>query len=524
MAKKLCSGRDVGADQPTDGQPVTGERDRAMMATDKPQMPVAAVDQFFIGGAWVEPSSSSCIDVVDPASEETYYQVAEAQAADIDRAVSAARQAFDHGPWPRMTPVERAGFLRQFAAGVVDRSADLAGIWSREMGIIHSVAQPLVLGIGAMFEFYADLADEFAFVERHPPASGGAGYIVREPVGVVGAIIPWNASMAMITYKAAPALLAGCTMVIKCSPESPGAGYVFAEIAAAIDLPPGVINVVTADRDVSELLVRDQRVDKIAFTGSTASGRRIASLCGERIARTTLELGGKSAAVVLDDFDIAVAAETLSTSARFMTGQVCSSLTRIIVSRHRHDDLLEALSNSFAAVRVGDPFDPQTEMGPLAMARQRDKVEKLISQARSEGATLATGGERPRDLDRGYYIEPTVFGHVDNSSTIAREEVFGPVLSVIPADDEAHAIALANDSIYGLNASVFTNDDDRAFAVAQQLRCGTVGHNAFRTDFGMGFGGYKQSGIGREGGRVGLHAYLELKSVILQRPLSDLKI
>jgi aldehyde dehydrogenase (NAD+) len=304
--------------------------------------------------------------------------------------------------------------------------------------------------------------------------------------------------------------------VLKCSPEAPGESYVLAEIAQTIGLPPGVLNVVTADREVSELLVRDPRVDKITFTGSTAAGRRIASICGERIARCTLELGGKSAAVILDDFDIATAASNLAASECFVSGQVCSSLTRIVISRNRHDEFVDALSNSFAQVQVGNPFDPQTEMGPLSSRRQRDRVEGYIAKGIDEGATLATGGGRPKHLDRGWYIEPTVFGNVDNSSTIAQEEIFGPVLSVIPAEDEHDAVAVANDTIYGLNASVFTNDVDRARDVARQLRSGTVGHNAFRTDFTMAFGGFKQSGIGREGGTEGLLPFLETKTVILE--------
>jgi aldehyde dehydrogenase (NAD+) len=324
--------------------------------------------------------------------------------------------------------------------------------------------------------------------------------------------------MGLISNKIGPALLAGCTVILKSSPEAPGEGYLVAEIAEEVGLPPGVLNVVTADREVSELLVRDPRVDKITFTGSIAAGRRIASLCGERIASCTLELGGKSAAVILDDMDIAATARTLSQAECFLSGQVCSSLTRIVVTRRRHDELVEALAGTFSQVRVGDPFDAQTQMGPLAASRQRDRVEGYIARGVADGATLATGGGRPKDLDRGWYVEPTVFGNVDNSSAIAQEEIFGPVLSVIPADDEQHAIAVANDTIYGLNASVFTNDVDRAREVAGQLRSGTVGHNAFRTDFGIAFGGFKQSGIGREGGREGLLPFLETKTVILEGP------
>jgi acyl-CoA reductase-like NAD-dependent aldehyde dehydrogenase len=367
-----------------------------------------------------------------------------------------------------------------------------------------------------VYNFYAGLANDYPFEERAQPTGGGEfGLLVREPVGVVGAIIPWNAPMSLIAYKIAPALLAGCTVILKASPEAPGAAYLMAEVAESIGLPAGVLNVLTADREVSELLVRDPRVDKIAFTGSTAAGRRIASLCGERIARFTLELGGKSAAVILDDMDVAQAAATLSGAECFLSGQVCSSLTRIVVSQRRHDEFVDALADVFSQVRVGDPFDAQTQMGPLAMRRQRDRVEGYVAKGVAEGAKLVTGGGRPKHLDRGFFIEPTVFSNVDNSSTIAREEIFGPVLSVIAAADEADVVNIANDTIYGLNASVFTNDLDRARQIAGQLRSGTVGHNAFRTDFGIAFGGFKQSGIGREGGREGLQHYLETKTVIL---------
>jgi acyl-CoA reductase-like NAD-dependent aldehyde dehydrogenase len=489
-----------------------------MSLADDIRAPLRNADRFFIGGEWVKPSSGAMIDVIDSATEELFFRVAEAEEADMSRAVAAARQAFDEGPWPRMSHAQRAEYLRAIAAGLRDRAEDLGQIWPRESGVLHAVARRTGAGAAGTFEFYAGLASTFPFEEPATPTVGEFGLIVREPVGVVGAIIPWNAPMGLISNKIAPALLAGCAVVLKSSPEAPGEGYVVAEVAEAAGLPAGVLNVVTADRGVSELLVRDPRVDKITFTGSTAAGRRIAALCGERIARCTLELGGKSAAVILDDMDIETAARTLSQAECFLSGQVCSSLTRIVVTRRRHDELVEALAGTFSQVRVGDPFDGQTQMGPLAASRQRDRVEGYIARGIADGATLATGGGRPKDLDRGWFVQPTVFGNVDNSSAIAQEEIFGPVLSVIPAEDEQHAITVANDTIYGLNASVFTNDVDRAREVARQLRSGTVGHNAFRTDFGIAFGGFKQSGIGREGGREGLLPFLETKTVILEGP------
>ena len=417
-----------------------------------------------------------------------------------------------------MTHAERAVWLNRIADAWTSKADALADTWTRESGVLHGVAKRAVLGPMQTFRFNAGLAGTFEWEEPYVSLDGKRSLLVREPVGVVGAIIPWNAPSALVAHKTAPALIAGCTVVLKASPEAPSAPYLLAEICEEIGLPPGVFNVVTADREVSERVVRHPGVDKITFTGSTAAGRRIASICGERIARCTLELGGKSPAVILDDYDLDKAAESIAQTARFLTGQVCSSLTRLIVGRKRHDAFVDALASRFAKVRVGDPFAATSDMGPLAMERQRDRVESFIAKGKAEGARLATGGGRPKHLERGYFVEPTVFANVDNASTIAREEIFGPVLSVIPADSEEQAIEIANDTIYGLNASVFTNDTDRAYAVSRRLRAGTVGHNSFKTDFSIAFGGFKQSGIGREGGTEGLYPFLEAKTVILDEP------
>src|SRR5277367_326912 len=478
--------------------------------------PIRNADRFYIGGQWVAPSSDSTISVIDSDTEQLYFTVAEAQAADISHAVEAARNAFDNGPWPRLTHEQRAEYLRAIGSELSKRSEDLGQIWPRESGVLHAVAQYGGRGAQATFDAFAALAATYPFEEPVKPSAGQFGLLVREPVGVVGAIIPWNAPMGLISNKVAPALLAGCTVILKSSPEAPGEGYLIAEAAEAVGLPAGVLNVVTADREVSELLVRDPRVDKITFTGSTAAGRRIASICGERIARCTLELGGKSAAVILDDADIETTARTLSAAECFLSGQVCSSLTRIVVPRSRHDALLEALAGTFSQVRVGDPFAAGSQMGPLAAERQRDRVEGYIAKGIADGATLATGGGRPKDLERGWYIEPTVFGNVDNSSVIAQEEIFGPVLSVIPAEDEADAVRIANDTIFGLHGAVFTADVERAREVAGQMRTGAIGHNGFKSDFDMGHGGFKQSGIGREGVHEGLPHFLETKFMVLE--------
>lgn len=490
------------------------------MPLTMPAVPLHKHDRFFIGGDWVKPSSGSTIAVYDSITEQRYFSVPEAQAADMELAIHAARTALDRGPWQRMTHRERAAYLYAIADALEARAADYAQIWPRESGVVHGVAQARIPTNAMLYRFYADLAETFPFEQVIPPQpsptpGGRFGLLVHEPVGVVGAIIPWNAPLDLISLKVVPALLAGCTMVIKVSPEAPGAGYLMAEIAEQVGLPAGVINVVTADREVSERLVRDPRIDKIAFTGSTAAGRKIGAICGERIARLTLELGGKSAAIILDDADFDQAASTLANAECLLTGQVCASLTRIVVPRGRHDEFADALAAAFSAVRVGDPFDPATQMGPLAMERQRDQVERYIAKGKEEGATLVTGGGRPAHLDRGYFIEPTVFSNVDNRQTIAQEEIFGPVLSVIPADSEEQAIDIANDSMYGLNASIFTADANRARDMGGRLRAGNVGHNNLRMDLSIGFGGYKQSGLGREGGVQGLHPYLETKTLLL---------
>jgi len=318
----------------------------------------------------------------------------------------------------------------------------------------------------------------------------------------------------------APALLAGCTYVLKVAPQGPGEALLVAEVAEEIGLPAGVVNVLVAGRDATKALVGDSRIDKIFYTGSTSVGRQIAAQLSDRIGRAGYELGGKSAAIILDDYDLETAAATLAEGGAWMAGQSCSALTRIVVSRARHDDFVEALSAAYSAIKVGDPFDPDTQMGPLASRQQRETVERFIAIGSQEGARLVAGGGRPKHLERGFFLEPTVFANVDNASSIAQEEIFGPVLSVIPADNEGHAVDIANDSIYGIAASVFSNDIGRVYDIARRLRSATVAHNGPNADFGIGFGGVKQSGIGRDGGHDGLLEFLEPKTVLINGTLS----
>ncbi|CAG2153759.1 aldehyde dehydrogenase [Cupriavidus numazuensis] len=483
-------------------------------------IPLKHPDCFYIDGQWVRSTTGDRFAVLDCSTEAVAAHVAKANAADAERAIAAARRAFDSGPWPQMQPHERAVYLKDIAQRLEALNDDFAHGWTIESGILNKLARPRIgQFLGGAFRQYADMAQTYAFVQPQRSASGHEAFSVKEPVGVVLAIVPWNGPAALTAYKVAPALLAGCTVVIKPSPEAPTSAYLFAQICEEVGLPPGVVNVVTADRDVSEAMVRHPGVDKITFTGSTVAGRNIGAAAAERVARVTLELGGKSPALVLDDYDIDTAARTIGASYfGYLTGQVCHSLTRIIVPRARHDAMVEALSETARSMVIGDPFDDGTTMGPLATARQRETVERYVARGVEDGATLAAGGQRPQHLKRGFFFEPTVFGNVDNRSTIAREEIFGPVLSVIAADNDDHAIALANDSIFGLNAVVFTGDTQRALAVARRLRAGSVGHNASRTDFSIGFGGFGQSGIGREGGVEGLEAFLESKTVVLDTP------
>ena len=477
---------------------------------------LAHPDKLFIDGQWVDPLRGGRIEVVSAHSEQVIATVAEATEDDVDRAVLAARRAFDSGPWPRLSPAERAEYLRKLSAALAPRLPELAQAWTDQIGALASVS-PFVIGAGhSWFDYYAELAERFPFEELRTPADGqGRALVVREAVGVVAAIAPWNNPFGIMTGKLAPALLAGCTVIMKPAPETPIEAYIIAEAAEQIGLPAGVLNLLTTHREAADHLVCNPGVDKVSFTGSVAAGQRIGLVCGSRIARYTLELGGKSAAIVLDDYDIGQAAKVLASTISMSCGQVCASLSRVIVSRHRHGELVEALQAEMQAIRVGDPYDVRAQMGPLAMGRQRSRVEEYIAIGKAEGAQLVSGGGRPADLPRGYYIEPTLFAGVERTMRIAQEEIFGPVLSVLPSDGEDDAIQMANDSPFGLYGAVFTDEPDRAYRVARGVRTGTFSQNAFRFDPSLPFGGFKLSGVGREGGAEGLAGYTELKSILL---------
>jgi aldehyde dehydrogenase (NAD+) len=472
-------------------------------------------DKLYIGGVWVPPQDGGRLDLVAPHLEQVVAHTACAGRLDMEDAVAAAREAFDKGPWPQLTPEERMQYLRRLHTELGKRADDLTAALTLQTGTLHFGAQ-MMTGLGSMLlDFYAKGADGFRFVEAAKAADGGAAVVTHDPVGVVVAIAPWNAPYTIMMNKVAPALLAGCCVIMKPAPETPLEACILMECADAAGFPPGVLNLVPAQREASDHLVSQPGVDKVGFTGSTAAGKRIASVCGERLARFSLELGGKSAAIVCDDYDIDAAAAMLAQVITLATGQVCVTLSRVLVSQARHDALVAALQRELQAVSIGDPMDPASRMGPLAMARQRQRVEDYIAKGQAEGATLVCGGKRPAGLTQGYYIEPTLFANVDNAMTIAQEEIFGPVLCVIPYADEEEAIRIANDSAYGLFGAVLTQDNAKAWRIARRIRSGAYAQNAFRLDYFLPFGGFKQSGIGREGGVAGLKAYTETRTLLL---------
>ncbi|MGC9538904.1 aldehyde dehydrogenase [Streptomyces sp. UG1] len=474
----------------------------------------------FIDGDWQSTLSEETYTVVSPATEEPMGRVPVAGAKDVDRAVAAARRAFEGpgSPWAAATPVERAHTMERFAAAIQARAEELARLVTRQNGMpiamspIFNAHSP-----AAILRYYAGLARTLEWEERRPAFTGGTTLVRREPVGVVGAIVPWNYPQALAMMKIAPALAAGCTVVLKPALETSLDAYVLAEAATEAGLPPGVLNILPGGLEAGEALVAHPGIDKIAFTGSTPAGRRIAEVCGRLLRPVTLELGGKSAAIVLDDADLDATLSGLAGASFANNGQTCYLSTRILAPATRYEEVLEAVSALADGFTVGDPLDPHTAVGPMVSQRQRERVEAYIASADAEGARRATGpGRTGRRPERGWYVEPTVFGDVTPDMTIAREEIFGPVLAVTAYGSDEEAIALANDTEFGLGGTVWTTDEERGLAVARQARTGTIGVNAYGLDFHSPFGGRGASGLGRELGPEGLSAYLEWKSVYLR--------
>jgi acyl-CoA reductase-like NAD-dependent aldehyde dehydrogenase len=474
---------------------------------------VKTPDAFFIGGKWEKPSSKNKLDVISPVTEQIVMKFPEAAPVDVDRAVAAARKAFDSGPWPRMSAQERGKALLKVAELLKARLPELATTWTTQMGAPISLTRYLSAQPSQLFEYYGNLIQSYPLVDERTGGHGERVRVVKEPVGVVAAITPWNAPLVLLCYKVAAGLAAGCTIVAKPAPETPADAYILAECIEAAGLPAGVFNLVPAGRETGDYLIRHPGIDKISFTGSSAAGRHIAAVAAERLARTSFELGGKSAAIILDDADVAKVLPSLVPFSMPITGQVCFSLTRVLVPESRKQELQDAYIGAIKGVKVGDPMDPATQMGPLAMQRQLTRVQGYIAKGKEEGAKLALGGGRPKGFDRGWFVEPTVFTDVQQSMTIAREEIFGPVVSFISYKNVDDAVQKANDTIYGLHGAVYSKDAERGYEIARRVRSGSVTVNGLIVDPTMPFGGFKQSGTGREGGIEGLDPYFELKTI-----------
>ncbi len=466
----------------------------------------------FIGGQWRAASAAGRIDVVNPATEEVWASVPDADAADVDAAVRAARAALPD--WRGIGAAARAEVVLRFADELAVRGEGMARVITAENGTPIAETSAAASHSAGILRYFATLADlvDAVDVRPFPNAPGSYTEVSREAVGVCALIAPWNFPLGLVMVKLAPALIAGCTVVIKPAAETPLDLRVLLEAAVAAGIPAGAINVITGGRETGSLLVQHPLVDKVAFTGSTEAGRIIAQQCGSLLRPVTLELGGKSAAILLDDVDLDYFGTMLNRTCLRNTGQTCYNSTRILAPRSRYGEIVELVAGVVASTKQGDPLELDTVYGPTVSARQRDRVEGYIALGRSEGAAVATGGGRPA-FDRGFFVQPTVFSDVDNRMRIAQEEIFGPVLVVIPFDDDSDAARIANDSQFGLGGSIFSADESRAAALARTIETGSIGVNFFGSNHAAPFGGWKDSGLGVEYGPEGLNAYLRLKSV-----------
>ncbi|QIX53865.1 aldehyde dehydrogenase [Rhodococcus sp. DMU1] len=488
--------------------------------TTRPTVESAIHETLFIGGRWVKPDSDLTIEVVSPFTEEVVAKVPSGSRADIDRAVLAARTAFDQGDWAHAPLGERVDVLRRLSDLYAKNRDALAQLGTMQMGTPISLTESLQSALPRMIlDSFTRLAQQYPWTE-HRRSTNGQALVRRAPVGVVGAIVPWNAPQMVMMFKLVPALLAGCTVVLKPAPETPLDAYFLAEMLQEAGLPDGVVNVVPADREASESLVTHAGVDKITFTGSTAAGQRIGALCGQDLRRVSLELGGKSAAIILDDADLDTVMDAVKRGSFTNAGQACNAKTRILVSRDRQEEFANRFGAAADAIVLGDPMDRATEMGPLVTSRQRERVEGYIAQGHQEGARLVAGGRRPDTQQRGWFVEPTVFADVDPDARIAQDEIFGPVVAIIPYDDERQAVEIANNSAFGLSGSIFTSDPERALKIATRIRTGTVEINGCPPGNDAPMGGFKRSGIGRELGVEGIDSYVEYQSIGLPESLA----
>lgn len=469
--------------------------------------------ELFVANRWVKPSGSRRIDVISPTTEAVVGSVPVAETREIDEAVAAARTAFESGPWPRMSVAERGEALMRVIDAWEPHASKAIEVQIDEMGGPRTFLDAATHSLRFLLMHEIEEAKFINYREVRPGHVGDV-IVLREPIGVVAAIIPWNSPVQQGWSKLLSALLMGCPVVLKTAPESPLSMALLASAFEVADLPPGTVSLVSGGGDIGEYLVRHPGVDRVTFTGSTATGGKIAAACGELIRPVTLELGGKSAAVLLDD-DVPSYLPSLIANSLSNSGQICISTNRVLVPDAHHDAIVEQLVEFVASLKVGDPHDADTVIGPLVAERQRTRVESYIEIGKQEGARIVLGGGRPQDR-MGWYVEPTIFIDVDNKMRIAREEIFGPVLSVIRYRDVDDAVAIANDSEYGLYGAVFGRDSEQALSVAARIRTGSLAVNDGPPIGGGGpFGGYKRSGLGRELSREGLESYLQYKSIAL---------
>lgn len=480
-------------------------------------------DTIYVGGAWITPKSGDKLEVISPFTEVVIATVPKVGREDVDAAVAAAREAFDNGPWPKLPVEERVAHITRLREIFARRQEDMAQAITAEMGSPITQSRTIQTTVPLMMmDEHSRIAREVVKWSELRQSPSGNALVRRQPKGVAALVTPWNAPMMTVIQKLGPALMAGCTVVLKPASLAPFSAYMLAEFIEEAGFPPGVVNVITCDRQEAEYLVTHPGVNKVTFTGSSGAGRHLASKCGELLRPITLELGGKSAGIILDDADIPAAVEAMRLLSFRNSGQICTLKTRVLVSKNKEAEVVEALAEMVKSMPVGDPLDEATHIGPMVSEKQMQNVSRYIEIGQQEGAQMLAGGlGRPAGLNHGWFVQPTLFAGVDADSRLAQEEIFGPVLSVIAYEDEDDAVAVANNSLFGLSGSVFSKDVERAISVADRVKTGVLEVNGSPFGFHAPFGGVKESGMGRESGWEGFEPYVELKSIGVPKDYAD---